>query len=366
MKIAIIVENFPPQTIGGTELASYQVSKYLSKRGNDVHVITTIDHDLDLPKKNSIENFSVYRVKVPNIKFLRGLTFYFKAFFILRTLESDLIQCQSIIAGLSGLLSGKPYFVWVRGSDINIEGIYFPRFIEMMIYKLIINNANCVFALTKHMKKEIENKFKRKKVCVIPNGIEIEKFKNIKNKIEFQNNQDKVILFVGSLRPVKGVKYLIMALEKVIKIYPNVKLIIIGHGDEYSKLLNLVKQLNLNDYVKFEGEISNDRVLEYMSSSDLFVLPSLSEGFPNVILEAMAEGLPIISTNVKGLDEMVKNNINGLLVKPKDPQDIAKKILKLINDENLRKKMSKNNINESTNYSWEKVIQKLENIYLKY
>lgn len=115
MKIAIIVENFPPQTIGGTELASYQVSKYLSKRGNDVHVITTIDHDLDLPKKNSIENFSVYRVKVPNIKFLRGLTFYFKAFFILRTLESDLIQCQSIIAGLSGLLSGKPYFVWVRG-----------------------------------------------------------------------------------------------------------------------------------------------------------------------------------------------------------------------------------------------------------
>lgn len=236
----------------------------------------------------------------------------------------------------------------------------------MMIYKLIINNANCVFALTKHMKKEIENKFKRKKVCVIPNGIEIEKFKNIKNKIEFQNNQDKVILFVGSLRPVKGVKYLIMALEKVIKIYPNVKLIIIGHGDEYSKLLNLVKQLNLNDYVKFEGEISNDRVLEYMSSSDLFVLPSLSEGFPNVILEAMAEGLPIISTNVKGLDEMVKNNINGLLVKPKDPQDIAKKILKLINDENLRKKMSKNNINESTNYSWEKVIQKLENIYLKY
>ena len=101
-----------------------------------------------------------------------------------------------------------------------------------------------------------------------------------------------------------------------------------------------------------------------MAKSDIFVLPSLSEGFPNVILEAMAAGLPIISSNVGGVPDIIQDEVNGLLVEPMNSKEIAEKVLFILTNEELRKKIVINNKIKVQNYSLESVISNLERVYL--
>ena len=121
-------------------------------------------------------------------------------------------------------------------------------------------------------------------------------------------------------RSKKGVKYLIETLNIIKNKNKNIRLFIVGDGEEREYLEKLVKELTLEDYVRFIGKIPNERVLEYMVASDIFILPSLSEGFPVTFLEAMASGLPIITTNVRGLSEIIIDGENGFLVDPKSPE----------------------------------------------
>ena len=123
--------------------------------------------------------------------------------------------------------------------------------------------------------------------------------------------------------------------------------------------------MKIENYIIFIGKVPHEEVLKYMSLSDVFVLPSLSEGFPNVVLEAMASGLPIVATKVGGLPEIVKNGENGFLIKPRNSKELAKKILLILNDKELSGRMSKNNIKEAKKYSYENVVDNLEKVYFK-
>ena len=100
-----------------------------------------------------------------------------------------------------------------------------------------------------------------------------------------------------------------------------------------------------------------------MIAADIFVLPSLSEGFPMVILEAMASGLPIVTTKVGGLPEIVLDGENGFIARPEDPEEIARKVQLLLEDNDLRARMAQNNRNKAGHYTWEKVVDKLEEVY---
>lgn len=123
--------------------------------------------------------------------------------------------------------------------------------------------------------------------------------------------------------------------------------------------------MNIEQYITFIGKVPNEKVPEYMGASDVFVLPSLSESFGIVNLEAMASGLPIIATNVRGLPEIIKNGENGFLVEPKNPEGIAEKVLLLLEDDELGERISNNNRGEVRKYSWENVVETLEGVYLE-
>ena len=138
--------------------------------------------------------------------------------------------------------------------------------------------------------------------------------------------------------------------------------LLLGDGPDKEYLLQQTKTLNLNDIVKFIG--FHDNVLDYMAESDLFVSSSLWEGFPTVILEAMALGLPVVATNVSGSCELIENDITGLLVPPKDPVALAEAIGSILNSSERSASFSKNAKIKVKNFSIEKTAKEYEELYL--
>jgi len=363
MRIAITVPLFPPKWLAGTEIATYNIAKHLARRGHEVHVITSLDEGL--PKESIEEGFYVHRIFWRKIRFVGVISFWMKIFWCLKRINPDIVHVQSVGIGIPAFLSKKllkkPYIVWGRGSEIYISW----RF-NKQILKLVLKNADIVIALTEHMKREIK-KICNREVFVIPNGIDLEKFsnlskKNIRKRLKIKEDA-KIITFVGTLCLVKGVRYLIKAMKIIKQLYPNTRLVLVGDGKEKKKLEKVVVELVLEGCVRFIGKVPNGEIPEYMVVSDVFVLPSLSEGFPNVVLEAMASELPIVATNVGGLPEIIKDGVNGFLVEPKDPEQIAEKVLLLLEDDQLRDKLSRNNRKEVKRYNLGSVVERLEEIY---
>jgi glycosyltransferase involved in cell wall biosynthesis len=152
-------------------------------------------------------------------------------------------------------------------------------------------------------------------------------------------------------------------MDMIVRKEPNVTLLLVGDGEERENLRALVQKLNLSECVSFVGRVSNEKVPEYMAAADVFVLPSLSEGLPNVILEAMASGLPVVATKVRGLPEIIEDGQNGFLVEPKNPNEIAEKVCLLLEDAELRERVSRNNKEKAKGYDWDDIVKKLEMVY---
>lgn len=365
MKIAIVTFRFPPQgETGGIEIASQDMARSFASMGNSVCVITSgIKTDIE----NIQKNLSVYRIINPNIKFLSSVIFWFKVFFILKKVNPDIVHCQTIQMGLPCFVYKrvfkKPYIVWCHGFDV-----YFKWKFKKIISRIVFSFSDAVVAITEHMKKELQKTYK-KEIFVIPNSVNLEKFKgHEKQELRKRYNilgSEKIVLFVGVVRPVKGVKYLVSAFKIINQKIPESKLYIIGEGSEIENLKNLAIEKNIEDKVIFKGKIDTQKVAEYMILSDIFVLPSLSEGFPLVLLEAMAAGLPIVCTNVRGLPEIVEDNKNGLLIDPKNSDQISEKVLLILGSKELQDKMHINNLEKSKLYSLENIIEKVNNLYLK-
>lgn len=365
MKIAIVTSRFPPQgEIGGIEIASQDIAKSFANMDNIVSVITSGNKiSVDRVQKNLI----VYRAFCPKIKFFGNMIFWINIFFILKKVNPDIVHCQTIQMGFPCFaykkIFKKPYIVWCHGFDV-----YFEWKFKKIISKIVFSIANAVVAITEDMKRELQKIYK-KEIFVIPNSVNLEKFKgHEKQELRKRYNilgSEKIILFAGVVRPVKGVKYLVEAFSAINKKIPELKLFIIGEGSEIENLKNFAIEKNIEDKVIFKGKIDTRKVAEYMVLSDIFVLPSLSEGFPLVVLEAMAAGLPIVCTNVRGLPEIVEDNKNGFLVEPENSNQISEKMLLLFDKKELCEKMQKNNLEKAKLYSLENTIKKIENIYLK-
>jgi len=280
MKIVLLVTLFPPLCCDGTELATYYLAEQLTKDGNEVFVITSGDNRL--PGTSIMKGFHVYRLFNPQIPILGVCYFWANIVRMIQIIHPDIIHAQSLIMGIPGLFAKKmfqrPLLVWGQGSDI-----YLPSFFIKITRKTIYKNADSLIALTEHMKNEMERKFFRE-IHIIPNGINPDLFYTTSSH-NSQKNKDNSVLFVGRLHPVKGVEYLIRAIKIVKEKIPQVKLYIVGDGENKESLLIMTKDLGITDSVIFIGQIPNKKIVEIMNQSDIFVLPSLSEAFPLVILQ---------------------------------------------------------------------------------
>jgi len=359
MKIAILVGLFPPKWLAGTEIATYNLADHLARRGHEVHVITS--HDAGLPELSEESGFSVHRIAWPKIRFIGIVAFWAKICLEIQTIKPDVFHAQSLLCGIPAVVAKKflkiPYVVWGQGSDI-----YLPGRFTRMTSKSILQNADAVLALTEDMKQKMREICDRD-ISVVPNGIDLKRFEISSG--EKKEGSAKTIIFVGRLHPVKGVQYLIEAMATVHQQMPNVKLVIVGDGVERARLEELTERLNLNDCIQFAGQVSQESIPRLMHQADVFVLSSLSEGLPVVILEAMAAGLPIVATKVGGIPDIVEEGVNGYLVNAKNPEEIADRLLILLQDDEMWEEISANNREKAEQYTWDKVTGTVEGIYFE-
>lgn len=162
---------------------------------------------------------------------------------------------------------------------------------------------------------------------------------------------------------MKGLNYLIDATATIVEKRNDVLLVLVGGGPEKNALNSQISKLNLGNYVLLTGEKPHGDIPIWLAASDVFAFPSLTEGFPTVILEAMASGLPIVATNITGLPEIIEDGKNGLLVEPKNPQLLGEAILKILNDVELGKKMSRSNLEDVRQYSWQNFSKRLDGVF---
>ena len=178
------------------------------------------------------------------------------------------------------------------------------------------------------------------------------------------NNHNPTVLFVGSLLPSKGLRYLIEAMPSVIARSPDTRLIVVGCGSGQSKLEELVHALQIEQNVKFEGSVDHRKIAPYFQQCDVFCLPTLSEAFGTVLLEAMSCAKPIVATNVGGVPDVVEHGRSGLIVPLKESKALAQAIITLFENPGLREKMGQHNRKLcEQKYDWSNIIDDIEEIY---
>jgi glycosyltransferase involved in cell wall biosynthesis len=172
------------------------------------------------------------------------------------------------------------------------------------------------------------------------------------------------ILFVGRLEIQKSVDTLIRAIKGLEGDIKDFRLVIVGDGSLRSALEKLVVELNLSDNISFEGVTA--QVEKYFKASDVFVLPSVFEGFGIVILEAFRASVPVIATNIEGPRELIQNNVNGLLFEPRDSQTLTRQILELFRSIDRRNFIGENGFKSyKNNFDIAHYAKQIEELYLQ-
>ena len=219
-----------------------------------------------------------------------------------------------------------------------------------------IKKVDHIIAVSKHARWELIKEWgiPLEKVTFIPNGVDVEAFKP-------KGKKEPMILFVGKLTRRKGVEYLIRAYAEVAS--EDFRLIIVGDGEERSRLERLVRMFNLQRKVTFLGYVSKETLQALYTKARIFVLPSLAEGFPLTLLEAMSCGCAVVATKVSGLLDVV-NDDNGFLVEPGSVDALAEKLGLLMGDQKTTEYMGRRGREcVSRKYSWENIASKTLTVY---
>ncbi|WP_438351857.1 glycosyltransferase [Paenibacillus sp. FA6] len=221
---------------------------------------------------------------------------------------------------------------------------------------------------SRHMKQQlIRWGCPRHKIEIMYSGIDLKKFSY---KQRDQKTTQLTIIAVGRLHKKKGHLYLLHAFKKIHDQYPSIRLVIVGEGKERRKIKRLISSLKLNKYVQLKGLVAHSQLTNLLYRADIFCLPSITtkdgnhEGIPNAIKEAMATGLPIVSTRHGGIPELVTDGQEGLLVPEKNIIGLVEKFKYLIENPTIRQEMGeKGRKKVESNFDSSKQVRKLESIY---
>ncbi|MBN1622155.1 MAG: glycosyltransferase [Endomicrobiales bacterium] len=347
MKILYVIEN---NNFGGGEQAFLQLAKGLNRR--EFEPIFACSGNEPLVSNLKKENIKIYPIGMHKQISLNLLS---QLINIIKTEKPDIIHSQSGRANFYSRIA-KNY------SDITIKSVstiavpvelfdninYFKKTFYILADKLTEKYTNKFIAVSESLKKWLINNHNitANNILTIYNGIELERF-NPKvydpEKIRKELNLDNNLILIGTIGRLtyeKAQRFFIQAAENILKLHSNIKFLIIGDGDLRKTLEKMAKDLNIYQYFLFTG--FREDIPELLSALDIYVLPSIHEGQPVSLLEAMCMGKPCVVTNIEGINEVVKDNENALVSQSANPGSIAEKILFLLKDKIKARELGKN------------------------
>lgn len=359
-----------PFPSGGVEVYTENLVNELLNFDVEISIITRIFAGTS--EYERVQNLHIYRVPWIKGLLLRNPTFNFFSFIKAISLDYDIILCNGPISSFFGVLLSKlkkcPIIMcpsgiaWVQ-PQYNVILKKLLQQLEIFTY----SHGDCIIFLSEQDQFQFEKKlgFLPRHSAVISTGVNISDFNNpvsVSRIDEFGLRGSRVITFVGRLIEVKGVNYLIDAINLVKS--NDYKLLIVGSGAEYEHLVKQTESLGLQNKVIFTGFRAD--IPEILSITDIFVLPSLSEGLPLALLEAMASGCACVIADI-GLP--VENLVTGLVVPPKNPPEIASAIDALLEDPILMRDIGINaRMYVEKKHSWrnvgEEYMRLIQRIYL--
>ncbi len=369
MRILMLSWEYPPRIVGGISRVVYDLTQKLSAENHEVHVVTCWESGMQEYEKD--KGINIYRIKAIEI----GANNFID--WVLHLNFSMLEQCIKIINGSCNgddndgtkidIIHAHDWIVAYCAKVLKHSykipmvctihatehgrngGIYneMQRYIHNVEWFLTYE-AWKVICNSNFMKDELGNIFSipEEKIKVIPNGVDIKKYEKLERDIEFRrnfaNDNEKIIFFVGRLVQEKGVHILIDAIPKIVRSYNDIKVVIVGKGNQFDYLKYRAQENGIDQKVYLTGYMCDDDLQKLYKCIDIAVFPSLYEPFGIVALEAMATNIPVVVTDIGGLNEIVEHGGNGMKAYAGNSNSLADCIIELLYNPLLCERLKEN------------------------
>ena len=362
INIGILVSGFPPEVLAGAELQAQQTAEQLASRG---HQVTVFTRSLGIYSSSVKQNgYTIIPRRVLPVQGARMVWDICSTLWDIYRCHPrpDVLLCyEYFVEGLIGVLAqellGIPAVVSIRG---NMEYRLKRTFKKGLVAPYVFSKARCIVVQTPHIQDDMRTRLQmagrtelseavQEKARVVPNGIHLP---------SPQRAEGSKVLYIGRLVERKGVADLIAAMKEL----QPAELVIVGDGPDRSRL----EMMADGSSVTFAGRVGRDALGDYLKQARVLVLPShRGDGLPNVIMEAMSFGVPVISTNTAGIPDIVHHGQTGYLYEPGDIRQMRVYISRLLSDDELHRQLGEKSLQEIQFYSWDVVAPHIEKILLE-
>jgi len=364
-RICRAIFSYPTSSYPGAGLAAYYLSQYIP-----VNTLLLARH-LPGNKRSIGPHVTVKRFRFPNpslsgvhplrwrlwkvIGKLCGMTlFTFRAIPLVVWYRPQILHIHTHLPlplAVIGKVIKAKVIVTFHGTDV--LAVRRSRFLQLLCRIF----AKEVWYVSKAMQDPLRSMFPKVKMLYTPNGVDPSYFHPTGSERKLQ------IVCVGSLKWQKGFPVLLQAFKRVMEQLPNYSLVIIGDGEERDSLISLTRQLKLEKHVNFKGQCSHEEIAKTLNESALFVLSSVSEGFPKVLVEALSCGLPLVVTDVGDCGGLVRENEVGIVVPSDNPTALAEAVVEVLRNKRLYGMCAEHTEPTARKYDWATVTQSVFDEY---
>jgi len=341
---------------GGAERFTHEVARRLAGKGYEVTLVTSRPEGL--PVEEEIEGYRVLRAGGKYTVYMKARKTYLERlrgkvdlvideintlpFFTVKYAREPVVAFIHQLAREYWLLEVKPPLSW-------IGYLLEPRYLSP--YKDI-----STITVSESTKKDLEELgFKR--IHIVPEGVNVKPLEELPEK-----DRDPALIFLGRLKKSKRPDHAIKAFGLISEEVPDARLWVVGDGPLKPKLEKLVKRLGLGERVTLYGRVGEEEKIELLTRAQALVFPAVREGWGLVVTEANACGTPAVGYDVPGLRDSIRHGETGILVPPGDVEALAEAITTLLVDDGLREKLSRNALEWSRRFSWDKSAEEFKEL----
>ena len=378
--LLVISNNFPNKDNSYDNIFIKEQIKFLKVYFDNIYVISPVAYGMDRLRKTTYQDYQYDNVRVffPNYLNFPLLYYFGRSLWVSLAVNAtrSVIKKENLTLDLI-----HAHFTWPSGAvAVELKNEYkvpviITEHTSATFHKAVRNNDaywkktfNTADAIIRVRKGDIalfdSMNIRKDKIHVIPNGFDAEKFfpmslSQCRTALGLPEDK-KILLNVGNLYdPIKGHIFFIEAIGRMVKVRKDILGIIVGSGYLEKPLRELIEELQLSPYIRLVGSKPHPEIPLWMNACDIFVLPSLNEGNPTVMFEAMGCGKPFIGTRVGGVPEVIISDAYGLLVQPADSGELAEKILSALD----RKWDQAQILKYSERYTWENIAKEIMSVY---